>query len=873
MYFGLRSVGSCKRSGRNNRFTLSHCVTALASIVATLAVSSMLGCGLGGNPVTSTAPGSVTPPISSKTKGGLTGIAHGGNFPITGATVQLYEAGVAGAAATGASGTTAGTPGVYGTGSSALIPTGSLTANSTSAYYPGGLPNCPIPPSGINTNSCTVLPQTDTNGNFNITGDYTCPTTTTPDTQVYVAVTGGNPGLSGTVNNTYINLIAGLGSCSKLFAGTSYTFINVNEVSTVATVWALQQFMSATFGTANTTTMGAPTSNINGLANAFSMIPNLANLPAGTAGGTNSYATTETTKINALADLLSECVNTSTPGSGGCSQITTAATAGSNVPADTVQLALNMALNPSSLVGNGSSTGTYQYLTGTGTPFMPTPSVTPTDYTIGVQLAPQTSGNNALGGGFGIAADKYGNIWISQAGNGTTPSASVVELGPSGSVLLAPVTSYTPSGTAALAADMTVAPTPASTAFTTPKAIVVDSSNNAWVGNSATLTVSTTTNSSAATNSGGDFASGAAIIKVGSIAEFTGSTAAGTAASGTVNGYYGVPDPVPAAADGSGNVFFMSTDATSGNAVSKVIMGINNSTFAYTQTSSATGTTATTGTTPTALVVDQNKTYTGGPDVFSMAIGSCVPYGNMIEAQTKLSLPLSVNNSSLSAINFGASGGTAGTYSSSTGSIECGSTIRQRFTASVQSMYGLATDSNSNIWITDSATSSYVGSGNAAGYTDPTYNALTYLQQTLSAATINTTTNGSLTTNFANLSAPKYIAVDGSNNAWVVNANTLTTGGATGTCSVASPCNSVAEFSTPSPLPLTSASTIANLSGTYGFTHTFNSPGNLTIDLSGNVWVVNTATAANYVTVIVGAASPVLPLSYAIAGSELGLKP
>jgi hypothetical protein len=80
---------------------------------------------------------------------------------------------------------------------------------------------------------------------------------------------------------------------------------------------------------------------------------------------------------------------------------------------------------------------------------------------------------------------------------------------------------------------------------------------------------------------------------------------------------------------------------------------------------------------------------------------------------------------------------------------------------------------------------------------------------------------------------------------------------------------SIAEFSSTAG----TTPTITNLAGTYGFTHTFSTPQHLAIDLSGNVWVANGTATANYVTVIVGAAGPVLPPSMAIAKNELGLLP
>ncbi len=75
-----------------------------------------------------------------------------------------------------------------------------------------------------------VVP-TDANGQFSLSSAVTCPTGTS---QAYVVSTSGNPGLNesgGTINNSAIALVAALGNCNTL---NSATFINVNEVTTVA---------------------------------------------------------------------------------------------------------------------------------------------------------------------------------------------------------------------------------------------------------------------------------------------------------------------------------------------------------------------------------------------------------------------------------------------------------------------------------------------------------------------------------------------------------------------------------------------------------------------------------------------------------------
>src|ERR1700674_2633617 len=86
------------------------------------------------------------------------------------------------------------------------------------------------------SNASTVLTMTnsDASGNFGITGTYTCPT----GSQVYIAATGGDPGTG--VNNPQLALAAGLGTC--LGSLSSSLFIEMNEVTTVATAYALSRF-------------------------------------------------------------------------------------------------------------------------------------------------------------------------------------------------------------------------------------------------------------------------------------------------------------------------------------------------------------------------------------------------------------------------------------------------------------------------------------------------------------------------------------------------------------------------------------------------------------------------------------------------------
>jgi hypothetical protein len=188
---------------------------------------------------------------------------------------------------------------------------------------------------------------------------------------VYVVATGGNPGLTGTVNNQYIALMAALGPCSGLATTYATLPIFVSEVSTVAGVWSLQQFIATPDGThasaaytsqgglygSTAVNIGASSGPVGGygpdavqtqqvgLINAFSMVNNLENINTGLANiATNAWATPYSAKINALANTLAACVNTDGgPVSGGtstlCSTLMADSAANGVTPQDTLQAA------------------------------------------------------------------------------------------------------------------------------------------------------------------------------------------------------------------------------------------------------------------------------------------------------------------------------------------------------------------------------------------------------------------------------------------------------------------------------------------------------------------------------------------------------
>jgi hypothetical protein len=332
----------------------------------------------------------------------------GGQQPVAGVTLQLYQAG-------------------------------------TTGY---GLAAIPLGPSV----------QTNAGGNFNLPS-YSC----TAGSQVYIVGTGGQP-ITGVTNNN-LALVAGLGTCGGTYLN---NFVDVNELTTVATVWALAPFMT---GIAN---ISSSSTNTTGLANAFAAINELVATANGTTPGPilPTGATLPTTEINTLGDILEQCINSSggVAGDGSnCGNLFQLApnAAGTVYPTDTITAAMNIAQNP------GRSVAALNKLRSGSPVFQPALDVNspPNAWTIAITY---------VGGGLStpssIATDAAGAVWVSNQGN-----SSVTKLDPTGAAL---------SGSSGFTAG----------GFSAPSAIAIDSSGNAWVANSANNSV-TRLNSAGTTGS------------------------------------------------------------------------------------------------------------------------------------------------------------------------------------------------------------------------------------------------------------------------------------------------------------------------------------------------------------------------------------
>jgi hypothetical protein len=172
-------------------------------------------------------------------------------------------------------------------------------------------------------------------------------------------------------------------------------------------------------------------------------------------------------------------------------------------------------------------------------------------------------------------------------------------------------------------------------------------------------------------------------------------------------------------------------------------------------------------------------------------------------------------------------------------------------------VFGIAADANNGIWAAN------WNSVNTITYFAPTSNAWT----TAVAGSSVIPTTGALDYSTAGMvSAPSGVAVDGANHAWVPSYSSTGTGDTVGEFSVTLAGNG--NITSINPLNGSDGFEFAGI--TTPFPHYIKSIG---IDPSGNIWL-GSLTTVNYITVIVGAASPVItPLTFQAKYSRIGQTP
>lgn len=356
----------------------------------------MTGCSMA--PVATKSPVTNPSPTPATQGTPFKGVVHGGQNPIAGASVYLFAMSTSG----------------YGQASTSLLLSTGDTHLGPYGYYV----------------------TTGGDGSFSIAaGDYSC----TVGQEVYLYSLGGNPQVAG-VNKVQpaAGLLAVLGACG---AGSTFSglpsFVKVNEVTTVATAYALAGFATD----ATDISSGSSTLAKKGLVNAALNAANLADLGTGMALATtpNNNGQVPQSTINTLANVLAACINSATgltmsdPDGPTCDVLLTNAENSNAVePTDTATAAINIAQNP------GANVITLFGLATPRNPFQPSLSNPPNDWTIAIEYT---------GGGLtaptGIAADAVGNVWVTDSP--TPTDGAVIIVGPQGN-FLSNTAGYTCSG-------------------------------------------------------------------------------------------------------------------------------------------------------------------------------------------------------------------------------------------------------------------------------------------------------------------------------------------------------------------------------------------------------------------------------------------
>jgi hypothetical protein len=275
------------------------------------------------------------------------------------------------------------------------------------------------------------------NGSFTLTGAYTC----TSQQQLYLLAIGG--AMSG-AGNAASGMMAALGVCPA--AGTSTT-ATINEVTTVATAYALAGFATDATHISSSGTALAQT----GVANAFANAANLATLSSGAALATTpaGNGTVPQTRVNTLANALAGCVETPASCNSLLSVLTADGTTTGAVPPETATAAINLAHHPGSNVSAIFADAATQV-------FTPALAYAPTDYSLILKFN---------GGGIAymqsVAIDAQGYVWVLDAGK------AVSKFAPNGSAISSS-TGYT------------LNPSSVITLNTVGKSLAVDLHGNVW---------------------------------------------------------------------------------------------------------------------------------------------------------------------------------------------------------------------------------------------------------------------------------------------------------------------------------------------------------------------------------------------------------
>ncbi|HUO33221.1 MAG TPA: NHL repeat-containing protein [Bryobacteraceae bacterium] len=333
---------------------------------------AIVASGCSGNPGTVSNP--TNPGPSPGARAAITGKVHGGQNPIQDAKVYLLAVNDTGY----------GGPGIASSSSNESVSLLTTGAGQTSLGY---------------------YVTTDSNGDFTITDDYTCPSAYS---HTYLYAVGGN---AGSGDNSAITLVGPVKTCPS-----SSESVVVNEVTTIASVFSFAGFVSdPTHVSSSGTTLA-----VIGLDIADVALNNLASSGTGEANTTTAAGngTVPQTTINTLANILAACVNSTGPTSDPCTTLFEYAPNGAVMPLDTATAAVNIAHNP------GANVAKLFALQGSSPPFVNDLSSAPNDFTIGIAFTQSSWFLEP----HGVAIDGTGDVWVTAFGNGSFPEGGVGEL-------------------------------------------------------------------------------------------------------------------------------------------------------------------------------------------------------------------------------------------------------------------------------------------------------------------------------------------------------------------------------------------------------------------------------------------------------------